>query len=110
MDLLEKFKSKIEQNYNQYIVNIKRLKKADIINKAAEISEMQQLYKEFSHPEYFDVCHIRYLLQFKNPLNLMFDSIIYCDVDRMDAIRWRLWYIVDKGDYDELITDEDSEL
>ena len=110
MDLLEKFKSKIEQNYNQYIVNIKRLKKADIINKATEISEMQQLYKEFSHPEYFDICHIRYLLQFKNPLNLMLDSMMSRNVDRMDELRWRLWYIVDKGDYDELITDEDSEL
>ena len=95
----ERFRQKIENCYGDYYNQWMQLSATELIQKAEEIAAVQLMEKEL--PQQVSDEQVEYLLQFKNPLEVVSDGWLSensSDVSVIDeALDHVLWRLIDTG-------------
>ncbi|MCI8857790.1 MAG: DUF3848 domain-containing protein [Clostridiaceae bacterium] len=107
----EQFRQKIENCYDDYYSQWMQLSATELIQKAEEIAAVQLMAKEL--PQQVSDEQAEYLLQFKNPLEVVSDGWLSensSDISVIDeALDHVLWRLIDIGDAEELYEMETPE-
>ena len=107
----EQFRQKIENCYDDYYNQWMQLSATELIQKAEEIAAVQLMANEL--PQQISDEQAEYLLQFKNPLEVVSDGWLSengSDVSVIDeALDHVLWRLIDTGDAEEMYEMETPE-
>lgn len=110
------FKEKISNDYWEYIKEILKMEKSEIIIKANDIATMNWLRSELHSFYHFPDQYIQYLSQFDHPLKMVFDAWNSNEHNMSEALEGLLWDMTDKEAYEDgyvkidIIEDEEESL
>lgn len=102
-DIEKELSEKLEANYISFMKEWVSLEPLQLIEKAEEIAATKLVYEELKNGGY-DTDHLKYLLRFKSPLDVVRDKWIEENGSEMvhdEDMDHALWSIADKQDAEQ---------
>lgn len=100
--LIPLFRTKLEENYQAYMSEWLMLDPTALIENAEKIAIIKQIYR-YLMEDRADVCYTEdheYLLRFKNPLEVIYDELVYEGYKILDSdlVSYSVWTLHDRSD------------